>query len=165
MRELPTLSVLQILILDTMGAGETQSGDLREKLKAAGFRKSAPAFYQAMTRLEDAGLVESRFTTDRIDGKTVREKHFKVTAEGVRALGEAQDFFDGLEVAAPPARPEKAVAKSALSRVLKNFFEGSVEKAVAAHLSDPNSAALDPAELDRLSNLIEEAKQKGNRAS
>ena len=157
MKELPSLSVLQILILDTIGVGEIASGELRERLKAGGFRKSAPAFYQAMTRLEDAGLVESRFTTERIEGATVREKQFKVTALGMAALSEAQRFFDGLQVRA--VKPRKAAARSALRRVLANFFEGSVERAVASHISDPKSN-LSEEELDRLSALIEEAKGK-----
>ena len=93
---IPSLSVLQILILDTLGVAEVQSAVLRDKLKLAGFKKSAPAFYQAMSRLEDAGLVESRYTKRVLHGHTVKEKHFKVTGDGVEAMREAKQFFDGL---------------------------------------------------------------------
>jgi len=46
-----------------------------------------------------------------------------------------------------------------LLRVLQTFFDGSLEKAVAAHLSDPG-AEISPEELRRLSALIREAKKK-----
>jgi hypothetical protein len=46
--------------------------------------------------------------------------------------------------------------------VLDVFFGGSLENAVAAHLSDPRRAArLTPEELRRLSDLIEKAGKAG----
>ena len=43
--------------------------------------------------------------------------------------------------------------------MLATFFEGSLEKAVAAHLADPG-AEISQEELRRLSALIDEAKRK-----
>jgi hypothetical protein len=43
--------------------------------------------------------------------------------------------------------------------VLATFFGGSLERAVAAHLTDPG-AEISSAELKRLSALISEAKRK-----
>ena len=58
-----------------------------------------------------------------------------------------------------PTRPRRRAGQSALQRVLHTFFDGSLEKAVAAHLAHP-SAELSPEELERLLNLINQARQK-----
>lgn len=59
-----------------------------------------------------------------------------------------------------PTRRRTQVGRSALRRVLDTFFEGSLEKAVAAILqgSDGN---LPQAELKRLSELIQQARKEG----
>jgi hypothetical protein len=44
--------------------------------------------------------------------------------------------------------------------VLHTFFEGSLERAVAAHLAD-STAELTPEELERLAGLIRDARNKG----
>jgi predicted transcriptional regulator len=58
-----------------------------------------------------------------------------------------------------PTRPRRRAGQSALQRVLHTFFDGSLEKAVAAHLAHPSSE-LSPDELERLMNLVHEARQK-----
>ena len=60
-----------------------------------------------------------------------------------------------------PTVPREKAKRSALSDLLETFFEGSTEKAVAA-LLDQSSTRLSKAELNRLSRLIEEARQKGD---
>jgi BlaI family transcriptional regulator, penicillinase repressor len=59
-----------------------------------------------------------------------------------------------------PVLPRAKVRESALRRVVRTFFEGSVEQAVVALLK-MSSGALTEAELDRLSKLIEQAKKEG----
>jgi BlaI family transcriptional regulator, penicillinase repressor len=69
---------------------------------------------------------------------------------------------EGRRITYRPVQPRGRAGRSALGRVLDVFFGGSLEKAVAAHLSDPSRKAKpDSKELQRLSELIEEAKQKG----
>ena len=64
----------------------------------------------------------------------------------------------GREFIYRPTRPRGQAGRSALGRVLDVFFGGSLENAVAAHLSDPRRAAkTTPEELRRLSDLIENA--------
>lgn len=58
---------------------------------------------------------------------------------------------------APTVAREKA-SKSALTRVLNTFFEGSLANAVAA-LVDSKDGKLSPAELQRLEAIIKQAKQ------
>lgn len=59
-----------------------------------------------------------------------------------------------------PTKPRHKAGQSALARVLATFYENSVEQAVAAMLS---SREISPSEeeLQRLAELIEEAKQEG----
>ena len=59
----------------------------------------------------------------------------------------------------PTVSVERA-RQSALKQMLNTFFEGSTEQAVAA-LLDLSSARLSDAELDRLSQLIADARKEG----
>ena len=59
-----------------------------------------------------------------------------------------------------PTRRRAHAGRSALVRVLKTFYDGSLEKAVAALLRNAD-ANLSPDELQRLSDLIEQARQEG----
>lgn len=59
-----------------------------------------------------------------------------------------------------PAVARSDARKSALSHVVRTFFGGSVEQAVAALVDSPR-AKLSRDELDRLAELIEKAKKEG----
>jgi BlaI family transcriptional regulator, penicillinase repressor len=65
----------------------------------------------------------------------------------------------GREFVYYPVRHRESAGQSAFQRVLQTFFDGSLEKAVAAHLADP-AAEIPPEELRRLSSLINQAKRK-----
>jgi BlaI family transcriptional regulator, penicillinase repressor len=65
---------------------------------------------------------------------------------------------EGLKYIYRPSRPRGRAGRSALKKVLRTFFDGSLEKAVAAHLSDP-AAELSPSELERLAELIRQARR------
>ena len=68
----------------------------------------------------------------------------------------------GREFVYRSTQPRGQAGRSALGRVLDVFFNGSLESAVAAHLSDPRrSGKLSQEELARLSDLIEQAKKQG----
>ncbi len=67
---------------------------------------------------------------------------------------------DGLRYVYVPSRPRALAARSALRSVLRTFFEGSLEKAVAAHLGDA-ATSLSTDELERLAALIRQARTKG----
>ena len=74
--------------------------------------------------------------------------------------GHLQHRQQGREFVYRPTRARERTGRSALRRVLEVFFEGSLERAVSAHLSDP-SAELGPEELERLSDLIDQARKRG----
>jgi len=61
-----------------------------------------------------------------------------------------------------PTRPRRRAGRSALRRVLNTFFDGSLERAVAAHLLDPG-ARLSKDELARLTSLIDQAREPKKR--
>lgn len=65
---------------------------------------------------------------------------------------------DGIRFVYRPCRARESAGPSALQRVLRVFFDGSIEKAVAAHLHDPD-AALTSEELNRLASLIRKARK------
>lgn len=58
-----------------------------------------------------------------------------------------------------PTVAREAASKSALSRVLDTFFQGSLANAVAA-LVDAKDGKLSPEELQRLEAIIDEAKTR-----
>jgi predicted transcriptional regulator len=58
-----------------------------------------------------------------------------------------------------PTRRRSKAGRSALVRVLETFYEGSLEKAVAALLQADSKLSAE--ELERLSELIEQARQEG----
>ena len=66
---------------------------------------------------------------------------------------------EGREFIYQPTRARQRAGQSALRGVLATFFDGSLEKAVAAHLADP-AAEPTPDELKRLARLIREAKKR-----
>jgi predicted transcriptional regulator len=66
----------------------------------------------------------------------------------------------GLQYIFSPTQPQHSAGRSAIQQVIQTFFGGSAEKAVATLLSD-GEVQLSDEELDRLSTLIDQAKQEG----
>ncbi len=67
---------------------------------------------------------------------------------------------DGPRYVYRPTRPRHAAARSALRRMLDTFYDGSVERAVAA-LLNANQSDLSDDELKRLGELIDRARKEG----
>ena len=102
---LPNLTPLQFLVLGALvGAGddERRGRDLRAELSKHGVRRSAPAFYQMMARLEDAGWVEGSYTQQIVDGQIIKERGYRITATGHKAWTATRDFY--LDTASRAAR-------------------------------------------------------------
>jgi predicted transcriptional regulator len=74
--------------------------------------------------------------------------------------GHVRHLKRGREFYYRPVQKRENAAKSALHRVLHTFFGGSLEKAVATHLSQPE-ADVSEGELKRLAELIRQARGKG----
>ncbi len=58
-----------------------------------------------------------------------------------------------------PTLPREKARRSALTQVVQTFFDGSTEKAVSA-LLDYSSSKLSDQELDRLAEMIEQARKE-----
>lgn len=74
--------------------------------------------------------------------------------------GHLKHSNQGREFVYSPVQSKKSAGKSAVRRVLKTFFGGSLEDALATYLSDGRSN-LSEEELDRISKLIEQARKEG----
>jgi len=92
-RHLPPITHLQFLVLDALSADEKLGRDLRARLAGHGVRRSAPAFYQMMARLEDAALVEGWYDQKVIKGQHLKERRYRLARAGRRALDATRNFY------------------------------------------------------------------------
>jgi predicted transcriptional regulator len=90
------------------------------------------------------------------------------TYSAVRAMlrileekGHVQHRQDGPRYVYLPTIAHDNASRSALQHMLRTFFNGSAEQAISALLDD-SSSRLSDAELDRLAQLIEQARQTGD---
>lgn len=91
--EIPELTHLQLFVLGVLCSQSEVSGkDIRKELAQRGCKKSAPAFYQLMSRLEDGRLVEGRYNSVQKGNMIVRERTYRVTGEGRRAVSKSIEF-------------------------------------------------------------------------
>ena len=93
MKHLPTLTHLQFLVIGLLLETPSSGRDLRSRLRAHGARKSGPAFYQLMARLEESGVVDGRYEQVIVDGQPVRERHYRVAPAGKRAWHATREFY------------------------------------------------------------------------
>ena len=59
---------LQFAVLAALGSTKRAGREIREELRALDLKKSGPAFYRLMTRLEEAGFVEGWYEQEVVDG-------------------------------------------------------------------------------------------------
>jgi len=90
---LPDVTHLQFLVLEALTDGERAGRELRALLAAHGIRNSAPAFYQMMGRLEDARLVDGSYDQKVVAGQHVKERRYRITKVGARAVLETRNFY------------------------------------------------------------------------
>ncbi len=74
--------------------------------------------------------------------------------------GHVRHVQEGQRYVYLPAVARSDARRSALSHVVRTFFGGSVEQAVAA-LVDPSRSKLSRDELDRLAQIIDDARKEG----
>jgi len=74
--------------------------------------------------------------------------------------GHVQHQQDGPRYLFRPAVARDKAKRSAVKHLIRTFFDGSTEQAVATLLDD-SSSKMSQEELDRLSDLIEKARSKG----
>ncbi|MBL4699849.1 MAG: BlaI/MecI/CopY family transcriptional regulator [Phycisphaeraceae bacterium] len=74
--------------------------------------------------------------------------------------GHLKHQVDGREFIYSPTSKRQTAGRSALSNVLNTFFEGSLESAMVAHLSNPK-VQIDEDQLKKLQNAIKQARKQG----
>lgn len=74
--------------------------------------------------------------------------------------GHLKHRVDGTKYIFHPTLPTENAKRSVLSHLVQTYFDGSVEQVVAA-LLDSKSAELSKPDLDRLSQLIQDARKEG----
>jgi DNA-binding PadR family transcriptional regulator len=89
---IPEITSLQFLVLTILLEGEQSGRFVREKLADNGHKKSAPAFYQFMARLEDGGFVMGRYEQKNVEGQLIKERIYTITGHGIRSCEEFRNF-------------------------------------------------------------------------
>jgi predicted transcriptional regulator len=111
---------------------------------------------EVIYRLGQATAVEVHAALPDAPSRTAVRTLLRILEE----KGHLKHKQSGLTFVYEPIRPRAQAGRSALRRLLDTFFEGSLEKAVAAHLGEAASTLADD-ELDRLAELIRQARKKG----
>ena len=101
---LPIITHLQFVVLGLLQDEPRAGRDIRVELHRYGVRRSPPAFYQMMARLEDAGYVEGWYEQKVIDGQLIKERNDRIRAAGARAWKVTRDFYADSVRALHPAR-------------------------------------------------------------
>lgn len=102
--QLPDLTHLQFLILGVLRGDEQPGRVLRDALAGYGIRRTGPAFYQLMARLEKDGLVDGWYEQVTVGDQAVTERRYRITADGKKQWNEARAFNDHVARAATKLR-------------------------------------------------------------
>ena len=97
-RQLPVLTHLQFLVLGVLLSGQQSGRAIRQTIEQYGIRRSAPAFYQVMARLERDGMVDGWYEQVKIGDQAVTERRYRTTAAGSKMWERAYAFYQGVHV-------------------------------------------------------------------
>ena len=103
-RRLPPVTHLQFLVLGVLRAEEQRGRSLRGALAAYGIRRTGPAFYQLMARLEKDGLVSGWYEQVTVGDQAVTERRYRITADGKKRWNDARAFYEHVARAAAKLR-------------------------------------------------------------
>src|SRR4051812_43003549 len=95
-KRIPRLTHLQFLVLGQLRGAEQPGRVIREALAAHGVKRSAPAFYQLMARLERDRLIDGWYEQVATGDQAVTERRYRLRAQGARLWSEARDFYAAL---------------------------------------------------------------------
>ena len=92
-RRIPAITHLQFLVLGLLRTAPQRGRDLRRQLARHGVRRTGPAFYQMMARLEDAGFIEGEYDQKIVEGQIIKERRYTLTPAGAAAWSRTRDFY------------------------------------------------------------------------
>jgi len=90
---MPDITHLQFLVLGLLRVTPQLGRHVRRELARHGVKRSGPAFYQMMARLEDAEFVAGEYDQRIVAGQIIKERRYTLTAEGVVAWNTTRDFY------------------------------------------------------------------------
>jgi predicted transcriptional regulator len=102
-----------------------------------------------------------RATANEVIRELADDRHSSTVRTQLRVLeekGHLRHDEEGLRYVYSPVTPRNAARQTALGHMIETFFEGSAEKMMSTLLGGRNVRMTD-AELDRLSDLIAQAKK------
>lgn len=102
--QLPALTHLQFLVLGVLRNDDLPGRTLRDALAGYGIRRTAPAFYQMMARLEKERLVDGHYEQISVGDQAVTERRYRITAQGRKRWSEARAFYEHVARAATKLR-------------------------------------------------------------
>jgi DNA-binding PadR family transcriptional regulator len=91
---LPDLTHLQFLVLGVLRSEEQSGRTLRDALAGYGIRRTGPAFYQLMARMEKDGLADGWYEQITVGDQLVTERRYRITGDGKKRWNEARAFYD-----------------------------------------------------------------------
>ena len=97
--KLPALTHLQFLVLGVLRNDPQPGRTLRKALAVYGIRRTGPAFYQLMARMEKDRLVDGWYEQIAVGDQAVTERHYRVTAAGTRRWNDARAFYEHVATA------------------------------------------------------------------
>ena len=92
-RRVPSITHLQFLVLAMLRGGPRLGRHVRRGLASHGVARTAPAFYQMMARLEDAGLIAGEYDQKIIGSQIIKERRYTLTGDGESAWKATRDFY------------------------------------------------------------------------
>jgi DNA-binding PadR family transcriptional regulator len=101
---LPSLTHLQYLVLGVLRRDPQPGRAVRQALSAYGIRRTGPAFYQLMARLEKDRLVDGWYEQITVGDQAVTERHYRITPDGSRRWNDARAFYEHVARATPKLR-------------------------------------------------------------
>jgi DNA-binding PadR family transcriptional regulator len=99
-KRLPAITPMQFLVLGLLKAQEQPGRVVREALAAYGVKRSAPAFYQLMARLERDRLIDGWYEQVMVGDQAVTERRYRLRPAGARVWTQARDFYSAIGEAA-----------------------------------------------------------------
>ena len=90
---LPVLTHLQFLVLGVLRQDPQPGRALRKALAAYGIRRTGPAFYQLMARMEKDRLVDGWYEQITVGDQAVTERLYRITPDGSRRWNDARAFY------------------------------------------------------------------------
>ena len=111
---------------------------------------------QIMDRLYELGRATAAEVMAALPGQP-SDSTVRTQLRVLEAKGHVRHEEEGQRYVYLPVVPRRVVRKSALKHVVNTFFDGSVEKVVAALLG-PDGGKLSDEELDRIAELVSKAR-------